>query len=136
MIAGEHAEATAVLGHRLADTELGREVRHQIQGRLTSGLEPARRRQCRIEPHDGIVNGLDDEGIGGQIKPVVRTDTGEHGERLVMGFLPRHGMQTRKQLLEFAVPTPVQVVGEAVQAGKRLGYGGINPELTDATHDP
>ena len=44
-------------------------------------------------------------------------------------------MQAREQLAKLAVPAPVQVVGESMQARQRLGYGWVDPELTNATHD-
>ena len=41
VVAGEHAEATGVLGQRFGDAELGREVRDGTQRALAAVLEPA-----------------------------------------------------------------------------------------------
>ena len=134
VIAGEHAKAAAVLRHRFADAELWGEVSHQVQGRGSLGLEPARRRQDGIESNHGIGDGGDHVGVGCEFGPFRRGDSGDHRQWLMVGLFPRHRMQPREQLLQLAIPAPVQIVRQTVQPGEHLGNDGVDPELTNAAH--
>ena len=55
VVAGEDPEAAGVLGERLGQTELGREVGHELERAAVAVLEPAGRRRRVVElPDDGV----------------------------------------------------------------------------------
>ena len=78
VIARQHAEAAAVLRHRFADAELGREIGNEVERRIALRLKPSGRGERCVETHDGVGHRLHDGWIGGEVAPRFGCDSSQH----------------------------------------------------------
>ena len=133
VIAGEHAEAARVLRQRLAEAELGGEVRHRPQRRVGAGAEPGRAGERGVEAALGAGELADDGLVGGERLQPLRRGGAHHVRRVrLLGAPPRP--DPLEQLDQRPVPRPVQVGGELGQRRQRLRDGGANLESTYRSH--
>ena len=134
MVAGEHAEAAAVLGQRLAQPELRGEVGDEVERRAVAALEPAGLVERPPEASLGRGRGGDDLVVRGELRPPVRRDGCQQPARVVPARLPGLGVEAGEEMARLAVPGPVQVRGELVEGSERRWHGGVDGELADCSH--
>ncbi len=134
VVAREHAETTRILGEGLADTELGREVADQTQGRRALQLEPP----VVGEGASELVIGVDEEaheaGILGERLQALAVDRRDDCDRVSVRRLPEIGIHPAEEVPGLLVPRPAQVECEPLEGRERLGKAGPDREAAERFH--
>ena len=120
VVAGEDAEAAAVLRERLGDAELGAEVGDVAQrARRLAVLEPPVGLEVAAQVAVDLGQEGGERGVLGQLLEPLATDEAEQPHRVVSGHLPLVGVDPAEQVAGAVVPRPAQVHGQLVRAAAR-----------------
>ena len=135
MVAGEHSESAGILGQRLGQTELGREVGDQSEGAVRALLEPTSARYGVVEIGEaGVETGLDPRVVG-EAGPPRRRELLEQPHRVVTTRLPQLVVERGEQGPTGLMPGPVQIRRQPAQADQRRWDGGLDVEVIGRAHD-
>ena len=133
VVAGQDPEAAGVLGQRLGDAELGREVGHRPQRRVP-GLEPAGPLDVALLLAVDLVHEREEPRVLDHGLEPVPPDRPQQADGIVVGHLPALRVQPAEQIPGVVVPGPPQVEGDVVQRGERLGEPGPDGEALQCPH--
>ncbi len=126
VVAGEDAEATGVLGERLGDAELGREVGDETEGRLgLLALEPPRLREVAGELGVQLVEEPHEPGVGGKRLEAFLGHEAEQAHGVVAGGVPRIGVDPPEQVTGLGVPRPAQVHRQLLERARARRAGSV-----------
>jgi len=116
VVAREDAQSAGVDRQALVNPELHREVGDAVGSEFRVRLlEPALTRHVGVERLEHAVHFGQIGVIVGRLIQALLRDVGQELNRIPGHLVPEVGVQPPKQLLGFAVPTPVQVVGKFSQ---------------------
>ncbi len=137
VVAGQHTEATGVLGERLGDAELGGEVGDAPQGLVgrRPGLEPAGLVEVATELGVDLGEEAQERRVGGQGVEPVATDEPEQPHGVVDGGVPGVGVDPPEEVAGLRVPGPAEVDGELFESRELLGEAGTDGETAEGLHD-
>ena len=133
VVAGQHAEATRVLGEGGGHAELGGEVADRAQGPVGAVLEPAGgvERAAQLVAHG--CRQRDERRVLAELVEVGGGLGGEHAGRVAL-VVPVLGVDAPEQLLGPLVVDPAEVHHHLPQRGERLGELRGDGERVDGLH--
>ena len=135
MVAGEDTETAGVLGERLGDAELGREVGHHPQRAAAfARLEPARLRQVALQLGVHLVEEAKEPGVGGEGIEALGRDEAEEPDRIVDRRVPLLGVDPAEEVAGLLVPAPPQVHGERLEGGELRRQARADREAAQRLH--
>ncbi len=134
VVAGQHAEAAGVLGDRLGDAELGREVGDEVERAVAAGLEPPVAVEVPLELAVHLAEEPPEAAVVGEgVEPLARHEP-EEADGVVDAGVPQVGVDPPEQVAGLVVPRPPQVEGQLLEGGELGGQGRANGEAAKGLH--
>ena len=134
VVAGQYPEAPGVLGQGLGDAELGREVGHFDQRRAAAVLEPAVDAHVAAEVGVDLAQERHECVVLGERLQAFSGHEGEHLYGIVLGALPKLGVDPSEHVTRPLVPGPPEVEREFLQGGQRFWEPGPDGEAPIRFH--
>jgi hypothetical protein len=136
MVAGQHAQATGVLGQGLRYAELGGKIGDAAQGTDGAVLKPPRRLQIAAQVVVHLAEKPHERGVGCQLLQALTADQAQEADRVVERQLPDLRVHPPEQVAGPMVPRPAQVERQFLQGAERFWQSSPDGEAAECPHCP
>ena len=133
VVAGKDAQAAGVDRHRFVDAEFGRKIGDRLAAQH-AGVGAGPRLlvvHVFLQPAIGVVDAAVEDQFGCPHFQTLRRELGQQCDRIMIKLAPADRIEIAKQVDDFGVPGPPQVMGQGktlvvkrfAQSSARLGFG-------------